>query len=253
MDEEPVMTLNPSEKQRILFDAHQCKLTDEETAQMTERLGSLLRQVEHFPLRDVHILVERNTRSNDYSVKVTLVLPGSSLVGNDHDTFLLAAFDRCLAGLEENVHAYKDRLGQVPERQKVGKGTHQDVDPDVSPDGAAIEAAVRDGDYAAFRTATLPYEEPVRKRIGRWIERYPDVDRRIGRDLKVADVVEEVFLNAFEAYAHRPADVRFGDWLESLIDPAVKALQGRSEAELENINLVRSAREAEGGKKMTWE
>jgi len=238
-----------AEKVRILFDPHQCQLSEQETAQMRQQLDSLLRQVEAFPISDVHVLVERNNRSNDFSVKISLVLPGETLVGNDHDTFLLAAFDRCLGSLEENVRAYKDRLGQVPERQKVEKGTHHELEPTIQPDGTAIERAVRDGDYTAFRTATLSYEEPVRKRIGRWIERYPEVEARIDRGLKVADIVEEVFLTAFEGYDQRPIDIRFGDWLEALIDPSVKALQNRSDEELENINLVRTALEAEGGPK----
>jgi len=238
---------HPSEKVRILFDAHQCQLSEAEMVQMRQQLDSLLRQVDSFPLSDIHVLVEHNTRSNDFSVKITLILPGETLVGNDHDSFLLAAFDRCLISLEENVRAYKDRLGQVPERQKVEKGTRHDVEPTVMPDPATVQQAVRDGDYAAFRTATLAYEEALRKRIGRWIERYPAVEARIDRGLKVADIVEEVFLAAFEGYDHRPVDIRFGDWLEALIDPAVKALQNRSDEELENINLIRTAVEAEGG------
>ncbi len=244
------MTLNRSEKQRILFDAHQCRLTEEEMARMTDQLGSLLRQVEAFPLSDVHILVERNTRSNDFSVKITLMLPGETLVGNDHDTFALAAFERCLMGLEENIRAYKDRLDRAPQRQKLQKGTHQEMEPGTGPDSETVDQAVRDSNYAAYRTATLAYEEPVRKRIGRWLERYPDVARRIDRDLKVADLVEEVFLAAFEGHERRPMDIRYGDWLESLIDPAVKALGKRGDRELENINLVRSAVEAEGGPKI---
>jgi ribosome-associated translation inhibitor RaiA len=240
-----------SERMRILFDAHQCQLSQEEMAQMRLRLGSLLEQVEAFPLSDVHVHVERSSRSSDFAVKITLILPGETLVGNDHDPFLLAAFDRCLVGLEENVRAYKDRLDRVPQRQKVEKGTRQEVGASMPPDGGAIERAVRDGNYTAFRTATLSYEEALRKRAGRWIERYPAVQARIGKGLTLADVVEEVFLAAFEGFDHRPLDIRFGDWLEALIDPAVKALHNRSDEELENINLVRSALEAEGGPRAT--
>jgi ribosome-associated translation inhibitor RaiA len=236
-----------SERRRILFDAHHYHLSPKQTAQMELRLGSLLEQVETFPLSDVHVLVERNARNNDYSVKITLILPGERLVGNDDDPGLLTAFDRCLAGLEENVRAYKDRLDRVPERQKVEKGTRQEVGASVPPNGGAIARAVSDGDYTAFRTATLSYEEPLRKRVGRWVERYPAVQARIGKGLTMADIVEEVFLASFEGFEHRPMDVRFGDWLEALIDPAVKALQDGSGEELENIHLVRSALEAEGG------
>ena len=232
---------------RVVFDAHHCTLAPAQTDKMREGLDSLLRQVGAFPLHDVRVLVERNERSNDYSVKVTVILDGATLVGNDHDAAMYAAFDRCLSSLSENVRAYKDRLGQVPERQKQVKGTHQELEPDVDPDRAALDAAVEAGDYAAFRLAAVGYEEPLRKRVGRWVERYPDVAAQIGRRLEVADIVEEVLLTAFEGYARRPKDLRFGDWLEALIDPAIKTLRVKRDEELENINQARSAVEAEQG------
>jgi hypothetical protein len=114
-------------------------------------------------------------------------------------------------------------------------------------DAERMTAAVEADDYAAFRVAALPYEESVRKRAGRWIERYPDLAARVGRGIQINDVVEGVFLAAFERYGSRPLDVRFGDWLDGLIDPVVKALQQHPDAELENINLARSAVEAQGG------
>ena len=145
------------------------------------------------------------------------------------------------------MQAYKSRLGQQPERQKTEKGTRQPVQPTAPPDTTAIDAAVRNQDYAAFRTATFVYEEAVRKRAGRWVERYPEAEAQIGKQWEIADLVEEVFLNAFENYDRRPDGAGLGDWLEGLIDPAVKALLKAPDAELENIRLARSARAAEKG------
>jgi ribosome-associated translation inhibitor RaiA len=233
---------------RVVFDARHCTLAPVQTEKMRDGLDSLAKQVEAFPLSDVRVLVERNERSNDYSVKVTLILDGATLVGNDHASALHAAFENCLRSLSENVRAYKDRLGQVPARQKHLKGTHQELEPDVDPDPAKLTAAVAAGDYAAFRLAAVGYEEPLRKRVGRWVERYPDVDAQIGKRLKVADIVETVLLDAFEGYKQRPCDIRFGDWLEALIDPAIKALRIQPDEELENVNRARSAVEAEQGR-----
>jgi ribosome-associated translation inhibitor RaiA len=232
---------------RVHLDTRHCQLAPAESDKLDSDLESLRRQVEHFPAADLNVLIEHNARSNDYSVKLSLLLSGATLVGNDHDSAWHAAFERVLSGLEENVRAYKDRLGNVPERQKQEKGTHQEIEPSNEPDRAELDAAVRGGDYTAFRTATFPYEEAVRKRAGRWVDRIPAVQGRIGRGLELADIVEEVFLTAFEQYDRRPAGLRFGDWLESLIDPAVKAIQAHPDQELENINLARSARAAEAG------
>jgi ribosome-associated translation inhibitor RaiA len=231
----------------VEFDFHQCALAPAAMDKMRAGLGGLESQVENFPTRELKIMVERNTRSNDYSVKLSLFLGAGTLVGNDHDTAVYAAFERCLQGLIANVQAYKARLDHEPERQKVLKGTRQLLGPNPDPDLAAADAAVAAGDYAKFRTAILGYEEPLRKRAGRWVERYPQVAARIGKGLEVADIVDEVFLTAFEGYTKRPRDVRLGDWLAGLLDPAIRTLAAAGDEELENIRLARLAVEAEEG------
>ncbi len=243
--------MKPSDRRNdfaIQIDAHQCSLSQTVTNRMRDASDSLARQVEHFPVASLHVLVERNARANDYSVKTDLFLTGETLVCREQDAQLYTAYERCLEGLAKEVQAYKNRLDQGTERQKTEKGTRQTVEPTSSPDMAAIDAAVRDQDYAAFRTATFAYEESVRKRIGRWVERYPKAEAQIGKGLKIADLVEEVFLDAFEKYARQPVGVRFGEWLEGLIDPAVKELLKNPDAELENIRQARSARAAEEGR-----
>lgn len=225
----------------VYFDAHHCQPTDAEIDKMIDGLDGLARQVEHFPQHDLRVLIEHNSRSNDYSVKLSLLLPGRTIVGSDHDGVMHAAFERCLQSLEANVKAYKDALGRVPERQKLEEGTRQELLPDTPVDAAALDAAVRAGDYPAFRAAVSPYEDPIRTRAGRWVERYPEVQAQMGRRMDVMDVVEEVFLTAFEGHDGRPPDVRYGDWLDGLLDPAVKALAARPDEELQNISMARSA------------
>jgi hypothetical protein len=231
----------------VQFDVHHTELPESELDALRADLDLLARQVDRFPIADLHVLIEFNARNSDYSVKLSLILPGSTLVANDHDLVLSAAFNRCLMSLTENVRAYKEQMGGVPERQKVVKGTRQEVQPAVATDESAIRAAVEAGDYSAFRVATFPFESSVRQRVGRWVQRYPQVEARVGAGLTIDDVVEEVFLLAFESYESRPAAIGLGERLEGLLDPAVKALAEGGEAELENINLARAARAAEQG------
>jgi ribosome-associated translation inhibitor RaiA len=228
-------------KLQVIFDVHQYRLSQAEEQLLHENLDGLARQVENFPVADLHVLIEGNARSNDVSVKLTLRLPGTTLVNNDHDAFPQPAFDRCLDSLLDSLHAYKERLGQVPERQKTLKGTHQEVHPEGAIDAEALRRALDAGDYAEFRAVLLPFDEIVRKRVGRWIQRYPEVEAQIGIRFEIADMVEEVFLQAFETYDARPVDVTLGDWLEGLIDPAVKELRQRGDAELENVAMARAA------------
>jgi ribosome-associated translation inhibitor RaiA len=232
---------------RVVFDVHQFRLPEAQEQLLRDRLDGLARQVEHFPVADLHVLIEGNARTNDVSVKLSLVLPGATLVTQELDGIPQPAFDRCLDSLIDSLQAYKERLGNVPEIQKTEKGTHQELHPAAPIDAGALAAAVDEADYAAFRTAMLPYEEGLSKLVGRWVQRYPGFEAEIGRRVKITDVVEEVFLMAFEGYKQRPRDISLGIWLQSLIDPAVQALQRRRDTELENIEMVRSALEAEQG------
>jgi ribosome-associated translation inhibitor RaiA len=224
---------------QVQINTHHFDLSPAEVAKFRDGLNGLARTTENFPVADLRVFVSFRSRNNEYAVKTTLILPGATLVASDHDPVAHAAYERCVDNLVRELKDYKDRLGQVPERQKAVGGTRQDVQPTLDPDPAAIDAAVAEGDYAAFRQATLGYEEPVRRRVGRWVERDEAADGAIGRRFTIADVVEEVFLTAFETYAERPKEVRFGDWLEGLIDSAVKGLL-RHPDELENVSLART-------------
>jgi ribosome-associated translation inhibitor RaiA len=230
-----------SRQMRIIFDVHQYKLVEAERQMLEDNLDGLARQVEHFPVADLHVLIEGNARSNDVSVKLDLVLPGTTLVTNDHDAVLSAAFERCLGSLSHSVDAYKAKLDGESDRQKVEKGTLHEIHPTRDVDLRAVESAVAAGDYAAFRAAMLPFEDAVQARAGRWVQRFPEYEARIGKDIKMSDVTEAIFLTAFDRYDERPEGVPLGEWLASLIDAAVRALMTHTDEELENINLTRTA------------
>jgi len=233
------MPIDRSGTLQVKIDTHHCELSPEEIAKFHEGLGALGRMTDNFPVADLHVLISFRTRNYEFSVKTSLILPGATLVASDYDVIALAAAERCVDNLMRKLKDYKDRLGNVPERQKTEKGTRRELQPTADPDLAAIESAVQAGDYAAFRDITQGYEEPLRAHVGRWVERDPAADAAIGPRFTIADVVEEVFLTAFETYDDRPRGLRFGDWLDNLIDPAVKELLRHPE-ELESVSLART-------------
>lgn len=230
---------------RIVLDTHGLEMTAEEIQWLSDGLGPLRKMVADFPVSDLYVTIEHHPRSGGYKVKTSLVLTGQTLVGHTEDAQVHPAYERCVASLVEQTRAYKERLGGAEEQAKQQKGTYQEVLPDHEPDPGALERSVREGDYSAFRTALLPYEEPLRRRVGRWVARYPEADARIGSELTLADIVEAVFLNAFEGFDGRPREVRLGQWLEGLIDSSLRALLRDPDAELENVRFVRTLRDAE--------
>jgi hypothetical protein len=228
---------------RIQLDTKQRNITPGEVARMEGALGHLARVAQSFPVSDLYIYVRHHARTNDFHVKTSLVLSGRTLVSGDRDIALYPAYERCISKLVQKVEAYKRDLSNTAAVAKHEKGTHQQVEPTSDPDPRRLEEAVAAADYAAFRRATVGYEAPVRRRVGRWIQRYPEAEAQLGRGLALGDIVEEVFLNAFERYGRRPTGLSLGEWLESLIDPSVRALLDHPDEEKENINFARTLTE----------
>jgi ribosome-associated translation inhibitor RaiA len=249
--EEPTMTFSDLSYNLLVdLDMKHCQLPPNELNKMETMLSPLGDMVRNFPVSKLHVLIGYRHRTADYLVRTSLILTGETLVSNGHHMLAHTAFEHCINNLVREVQRYKDRLGAVSEQAKQREGTHHELVPTIAPDLAAVEGAVQNGDYSAFRTATAGYEGPVTAMVGRWVERYPDVAARLGRDLHISDLVEDVFLIAFEEYEHRPNEIRFGEWLGRYIDTAVKAMGNHPEEELENVNMVRAARLAETGREI---
>jgi len=227
-------------KLQVHFDLHECRFTPEALANMADDLDSVALQTGNFSEADLRVVNEWNGRNNEYSVKLTLILPGETLVTSDHDPLAHAAFKRAAASLELALEGYKDRLDRVDEWRKQ-EAARPELTTAGTLDAAALDAAVAAGDYPAFRTAISSYEDSLRLRVGRWVGRYPDAQARMGRDFDVLDLMEGVFLAAFENHPHRHNEVPYGEWLEGLIDPTIRAILHDPAGELANINMARSA------------
>lgn len=230
---------------RIELDTKNCTCSAEEIERMEETLDALDRVTQQFPVSNLYITIHHHARSNDYHVKTSLALPGRTLFTGERHEDRYTAYERCIGKLVQKVAAYKSHLDDEDERTKFQKGTHQEIIPTQVPDHAVLVKSVADDDYVTFRKETWIYEEPVRKRIGRWIKRYPELQQLIGVELDIADFVEDVFLTAFHQFHRKPDAVLPGDWLEGLIDEVMHNLMAHPDRELDKIEEARAAIEAE--------
>lgn len=232
-----------SENLHIELDTKDCQLSSDEITKMEGMLGPLREPVRQFPVSDLYVTVTHYARSGDYHVGTSLVLTGRTLFTGERDENPVSAFGRCVRKLIHRLAAYKDNLAAEPERKKAQHGTVQEVVPTQEPDAEQLSQAVADNDYGAFRDAMVVYEEPIRKRVGRWIQRYPEFEARLGTTYVLDDLVEEVILNAFERFTDMPQAMRLGEWIKELIDPSVKDMMNHPEREHANIDAVRSWQE----------
>jgi ribosome-associated translation inhibitor RaiA len=217
----------------------------DEKARMEDALGPLGEAVREFPASDLRIDVLYHPHSAAYHVEFKLKVPGRTLFTGEWDAYLDAAFQRGLGKLLRRVEAYKEN----PDREAAGAAgrravLEREVMAPEGRDAGPLAEAVRRGSYRAFRNALAGYEEWLRKRVGRWVRRYPEAQAQVGRRLLLGDVVEEVYLQAFEGFTRRPLDVPLSEWLDRLIDPALKALLRHPDEERESASVARTMRQA---------
>jgi hypothetical protein len=229
---------------RVTIESKECSIPQDELARMQGSLDRLGEAARDFPGAELGINVIRHPRSGAYHVEARLKVPGKTFVSGDEDAYLDTAFQRCLRKLTEKVGMYRENPNRAAEDQarRLEHLNNAIVAPQDPADGP-LGKAVTDGDYRGFRTALSGYEEWLRKRVGRWIQRYPEAEARVGDGLAIGDLVEEVYLNAFERFTERSRDVPLRDWLNGLIDPSLKLLLKYPDAERENASLARTLRE----------
>jgi ribosome-associated translation inhibitor RaiA len=229
---------------RIELDTKHFECSPQQIEYLEDTLEPLRRVTARFPVSDLYITIAFHGHSNQYRVKTSLVLPGRTIATGDVAENMAPAYERCVRKLVKRVEAYKADLGGDEEQAKLTEGTRHDVSPNRELDAQALDDAVENGDYKAFRQGLYPYEDALNERVGRYIQRLPEMEEQLQAGaFTIGDVVEEVILNAFERYDHRPREVRLGEWLEQLIAPSVKMIATNPDEELQNISFARSIAE----------
>ncbi|NNJ24421.1 hypothetical protein [Alienimonas chondri] len=229
---------------KLELDTKGCSFGPGEIRKMEKDLDALAKLTEEMPVSDLHVTIAWFEHSQEYHVKTSLVTSGRILFTGEHDSVAHPAYQKCIRKLVSKLKAYKDRMEtQDNRRAKLAEGTIQQVTPDVQPELDALERAIHARDYLAFRQEMAGFDGSLRDRVGRWVQRYPSLDREIGARLPIADVMEEVYLTAYDEFLERPGEMRLGDWLDGLVDPAVRNLLRHPEEEAEEISFARTLRE----------
>jgi hypothetical protein len=208
---------------QIEIDSQECRIPDDVRSRLQpdfERIGQSIAELGRSQL---WLMVVYHPRSKAYHAQAKLKLPGETIITGDKQAFLDSAIEGCLQKVLRRIEGYKvdpDREALQRAQSQVAMAT--DIVAPAEPDAGRLGQAIQSSDYRAFRLALLGHEEWIRKRVGRWIQRYPELQEQIGQKFEIADLVEEVFLVAFEQYKQRPAQISLRDWLDGLIDPAIK-------------------------------
>ncbi len=214
--------------------------TDAETQNIAAEVDRIRPLVQEFPTQILHINLEYNTNSEEYEVKLALVLPGQTFATGDVSEVWEQSLEKSVQKMIRRIEHYKSTMSGEPEQARIAAGTTMEVEPNRRMDGKQVVAAVESGNYAEFRKAMYPIEASLRDRVGRWVQRYPQIQAKIGTRITIADIVEETFMLAFDRYNEWQPEMFFGQWLEQLIEPAMKAMAHDPKGELETISFQRT-------------
>ncbi len=227
---------------RVDIDSGSYHLSKVMRERMDGDLHTLRKMIEDFPTSDLKVEIDQ--QHGTIHLSTSLRLANHTLYTGDADDQLHPAWERCIRKLMNKVRAFKERLANKDEYTKEADGTSHKVRPSMDPDAAALDEAIAQLDYPAFRDALAVYDEAIEKRIGRIVQRHPATETALEDGLTISTIMEEVFLNAFERAAHRPMQVPLGQWLEDLIEPSISILERHPDEERANIELVQAAKEA---------
>lgn len=233
----------------IEIETKECDIPADLRTRMQEDIERLGTAVRSFPSSQLNLLIIHHPRSDRFHAEAKLKLPGKTLFTGEWDAYADLAVNRCLAKLRHKVDHYRahpdhEALRQAEQRAALDRKYVAPTDPDVGRLGQAVQA----GDYSSFREGLADFEEWLRDRVGRWVQRYPDADERVGEVIPIADVVEEIYLMAFERYHERPDEIPFHQWLDDLVDPSLRAIYRNWDEERENVSLARTLRETLPGR-----
>lgn len=214
----------PEHHLHIEIDAKECRIPEDALARIQPKLTQLGQAVHDLARSELWLTVVYHPRSQIYHAQAKLKLPGQTIITGDRNQALDTALLQCLDKVIRRVEAYKanpdeEALRRAKRQTQLSEGVVAPIEPDA---GRLGDAFMR-GDYEAFRRALVSHEELVRRRVGRWIQRYPEIQRQVGESFEIADMVEEVFLTAFDQYGERPKHLSIHEWLERMIDPAINA------------------------------
>jgi len=233
----------PDDHLRININTKNCDIPTDERTRLLTSLTPLADAVRDVPNPALRIEAIYHPESTQYHVEFKLTLPGRTLFTGDEAPYLDSALQCCVRKLRRRVEAYREHPDREVEAASERRNAlDQNVVAPEAPDTGPLAQVVETGDYRAFRIALVGYEDWLRKRVGRLIQRDPQAQARVGTGLLIGDVVEEVYLNAFEQFTRRPIGVRLSDWLESLIEPSIRGLL-RDPDLAEEASIARTVRE----------
>jgi hypothetical protein len=221
------------------IDVQQCQMPADERTRIQEDLERLAEELLEFSASQLRISIVYHSRQEQYHAQAWLKVPGKRFVSGRYSPWLDYSIMRCLAKLRRHVESYRENPNSDAIRETAQRLELQNhVVPPTEHIADALGKAIQRQDYRGFRRALGGYEDRTRAQVANWVRRYPQMTHLLGQDIEIDDIVEEVFLMAFEQFPEQ-LEQTISEWLRQFIDPAVKAIW-HDESEREAAEFART-------------
>lgn len=213
---------------RLNLDLQATELHGDDLAELEQILLPLEQWASGAPA-ELMMSIAPDEKDGGFQVKASLIVNGETLYVAEQTDGINEAVSRCVEQLGEQLRSQSASSDQTPHHQR--KPLAAD----------ALQTAVRAGDYSAFRKAVSVYEEPIRKKIELWAAEHPEILAQVGGHQPPADVLEEVFVRAFEHY-ERISHRHPGHWLDESFNAVVESLLHHAGTGKRNIGSTQTDR-----------
>lgn len=219
---------------------HGFELPEQEYALIEKSARTLRPAIERFPHKDLILSVIYHPKRNDYHVKANLRLPNRTLFAGARSERVHEAVTLCMDHLLRKAQGLKEQLTDQPPRISQVDSLLPELWSSLEFDAKDAQAACDRYDYRAFRMNLDGFQSGLTDRMGRWLQRFPQIESQLGNGITISDLVEDVFFHAYEGYEEKPENVSMGIWLESLIDATLQDYLRQPETEFTNMEYART-------------
>ncbi|KAA5546117.1 hypothetical protein FYK55_04265 [Roseiconus nitratireducens] len=204
-------------------------LSPEELAVVSSEINRVRPLVTERPEQLPHVSIRFDPDGEIYHVLIDTEVSGQSVHSRANDgqwqTALRTAIRKLVPRFEAAVES-NGTLGagrESSDEEAVGRARW-------ALDESALQRAVEQNNYAQFRAQLYPLEPHLHERIGREVRCDVMPDEAHADHLFMADIIEDLFLMAFEQFDQRPQDITFVQWLDSLIAPTIAFIGADNES-----------------------
>jgi ribosome-associated translation inhibitor RaiA len=219
---------------------HGFDLPEREFTWIENAARTLRPAIERFPHKDLILSIIYHPKSNDFHVKANLRLPNRTLFTGARSERVHEAVTTCMDHLLRKVQGLKEQLTDQPQRIHQLETLMPELWSSLEFNTLDAQAAHERYDYRSFRTTLDGFQSGLMDRMGRWLQRFPEIEDQLGDGVTISDLVEDVFFHAYESFAEKPENVSMGIWLESLIDSTLQDYLDQPDTELANVEYART-------------